>query len=238
MKSTSGPVILDQTTCEKDLGIMIDSELGFDVHISLAVKKANAKLAMIRRTFVYMDKKMLVQLYTALVRPIIEYGNIIWSPHLQRHIKQLEGVQHRATKLLSSLSSLPYSERLKELNLPSLSYRRMRGDAIEMYKYCHNEYQVTKSPFTYVRDANSQSITRDHGFKVRKEKTTTAVRTRFFGNRVSNMWNALPTDIVNAPSLNAFKNRLDDHWKSYRFVEDMRTIPFHRTVSNASINYW
>ncbi len=101
-----------------------------------------------------------------------------------------------------------------------------------------NSTQLTKNPFTYVRDLNSQSITRDHGFKVRKEKTTTAVRARFFGNRVANVWNALPADIVNSESLNMFKNRLDDHWKAYRFVEDMRTIPFHRTVSNASINYW
>ena len=131
MMSTSGPVILDRTPCEKDLGIMIDSDLEFDEHISLAVRKANTKLAMIRRTFVYMDEKMLVQLYTSLVRPILEYGNVIWSPHLQSHIKQLEGVQHRATKLLSSLSNLPYEERLKKSNLPSLSYRRMRGDAIK-----------------------------------------------------------------------------------------------------------
>ncbi len=58
MMSSSGPVILDETPCEKDLGIMIDSELDFDEHISLAVKKANAKLAMIRRTFVYMDKQI------------------------------------------------------------------------------------------------------------------------------------------------------------------------------------
>ena len=210
----------------------------FDMHISQAVKKANAKLAIIRRSFVYIDEKILVQLYTSLVRPILEYGNVIWSPHLQSHIKQLEGVQHRATKLLSSLSGLSYPERLKTLNLPSLSYRRMRGDAIEMYKYCHNNYSVSEKPFTLVRDVNNQIVTRDHGFKIRKEKNKTALRTRFFGNRVANMWNALPSNIVNSPSLNAFKNRLDDHWKNYHFVEDMRTIPFHRTVSNASINYW
>ncbi len=108
----------------------------------------------------------------------------------------------------------------------------MRGDAIEMYKYCQKNYQVTKNPFTYVRDSNTQSITRDHGFKVRKEKNTTA------GNRVANTWNALLADIVNSDNLNMFNNRLDDHWKAYRFVEDMRTIPFHRTVNNASINFW
>ena len=114
----------------------------------------------------------------------------------------------------------------------------MRGDAIEMYKYCHENYNVSKKPFTLVSDINNQSVTRNHGFKVRREKNTKTVRSRFFGNRVANIWNALPASIVNAPSINAFKNRLDEHWKSYRFIEDMRTIPFHRTVSNASINFW
>ncbi len=105
MKSKSSVVTLQETTCEKDLGILVDNSLSFDKHICEAIKKANKKLAMIRRTFVYLDKKMLVQLYTSLVRPIIEYGNVIlWSPHLQYHVNQLEGVQHRATRMLSSLA--------------------------------------------------------------------------------------------------------------------------------------
>ncbi len=121
MMSNSSAVTLEETTCEKDLGILVDNTLSFDQHICEAVKKANKKLAMIRRTFVYLDKKMLVQLYTSLVRPILEYGNVIWSPHLQSHIQQLEGVQHRATKMLASLANMPYTQRLTELNLPSLA---------------------------------------------------------------------------------------------------------------------
>ena len=113
MASSSGQVTLEQTTCEKDLGVLVDDKLSFDEHISQAVKKANSKLAMIRRTFTHMDKNMLVQLYTSLVRPILEYGNVIWSPHLQSHITQLEGVQHRATKMLSSIPHLTYPDRLK-----------------------------------------------------------------------------------------------------------------------------
>ncbi len=238
MISNSGTVTLEETTCEKDLGILVDNALSFDKHICEAVKKANKKLAMIRRTFVHLDRKMLVQLYTSLVRPLLEYGNVIWSPHLQNHIKQLEGVQHRATKMLSSLANLPYEERLRELDLPSLAYRRMRGDAIEMYKYCHGDYNVHKKPFNLYSEVQSQSVTRDHGFKVKKEKNSSAIRSRFFGNRVANIWNALPADIVNATSLDAFKNRIDKHWKPYHFIEDIRTI-IHRTNSNTSINsYW
>ncbi len=238
MISKPSDVTLDETECEKDLGIMMDNTLSFDQHICEAVKKANKKLAMIRRTFVYLDKKMLVQLYTSLIRPILEYGNVIWSPHLQSHIKQLEAVQHRATKMLSSLANLPYTQRLRELNLPSLAYRRMRGDAIEMYKYCQGEYSVHKKPFNLFSEVQSQSITRDHGFKVKKEKNNLAIRSRFFGNRVANIWNALPANVVNATSLNAFKNKIDEHWKPYYFIEDIRTTAY-RTNSNASINcYW
>ena len=113
---------------------------------------------MVRRTFVYLDKKMVVQLYTSLVRPILEYGNVIWSPHLQSHIKQLEKVQHRATKLLSCLADMPYEQRLEELKLPSLAYRRMRGDVIEMFKYCQGEYSVHKKPLKGLIYKNLQNV--------------------------------------------------------------------------------
>ncbi len=55
---------LQELTCEKDLWILVDNTLSFDKHICEAIKKANKKLAMLWRTFVYLDKKMPVQLYT------------------------------------------------------------------------------------------------------------------------------------------------------------------------------
>ncbi len=65
MTPPSGQVFLESTTFEKDLGGWIDNTLSFDERINKAVKRANAKLAMIRRTFTYMDKKMLCS-YTHL----------------------------------------------------------------------------------------------------------------------------------------------------------------------------
>ncbi len=123
------------------------------------------------------------------------------------------------------MANLPYEERLKMLKLPSLSYRRMRGDLVEVYKYCHGLYDVHRKPFTLMREANEDSITRDNGFKIYKEKSNLASRGNFFGNRVANAWNSLPTNIVQAPSLNSFKNLLDKLWEPYMYTEDMRTIP-------------
>ena len=144
----------------------------------------------------------------------------MWSPSLQHHIKSIEAVQHRATRLILGLANLPYEDQLKELQLPSLSYRRMRGDMVEVYKYCHGLYDVHQKPFTLMREANQDSITRDDSFKIYKEKSNLATRVNFFGNRVANAWNSLPTNIVQAPSLNSFKNLIDKFWEPYMFTEE------------------
>ena len=76
----------------------------------------------------------------ALVRPHVEYANSIGSPYKKRDIEAIEKVQKRATKLVISLEKLPYRERLLQLNLHTLKYRRLRGDMIEVYKITHDMY--------------------------------------------------------------------------------------------------
>ncbi len=95
-------------------------------------------------------------------------------------------------------------------------------------------FDVTKKPFTLMKEFNCETATRDNGFKIRKEKCKSDCRSKFFGNRIANLWNSLPAEIVNSPSINAFKNRLDAHWRQYQFVTDMRNIPT-RTNSNSNL---
>ena len=66
------------------------------------------------------------------MRPHLKYGNIIWGPHYKED-QALQKVQKRATKLIPSIQNLPYEERLRQLNLPSLMHRRRRGDMIQIY---------------------------------------------------------------------------------------------------------
>jgi len=77
------------------------------------------------------------QLYTVMVRPHQEYGNVVWHPQLPKGIDLIEAVQHRATKMVPALHNFLYADRLKRMDLPSLMYRRLRGDVIETYKYLH-----------------------------------------------------------------------------------------------------
>jgi len=53
-------------------------------------------------------------------------------PLQKRDIEAIEKVQKRATKLVISLKKLPYKERLSQLNLHTLKYRRLRGDTTEV----------------------------------------------------------------------------------------------------------
>ena len=122
----------------KGLGVILDAELKFDEHISVKVKKANAIAGLIRRTFSYLDGPLFKKLFTTFVRPHLEYGQVIWTPRLKKYITILENVQRRATKLVDGFYHMSYSERLKKLNLPSLVYRRARGDMIEIFKHFHS----------------------------------------------------------------------------------------------------
>ena len=127
----------------------------------------------------------------------------------------VEKVQRRATKCVPGLKELNYEERLKSMNLPSLSYRRKRGDLIEAYKLTHGYYSTNKN--LLILDKTNR--TRGHSYKVEKQRCNTSMRQHFFANRVVNQWNSLPASVVEAPSLNSFKTRLDKHFINEMFRE-------------------
>ena len=75
---------LQETTLEKDLGVHMDSELKFSQHLERQVNKANRLLGLIRRSFDYLDGDTMKLLFTALVRPHLEFGNCVWAPYLEK----------------------------------------------------------------------------------------------------------------------------------------------------------
>jgi ribonuclease P/MRP protein subunit RPP40 len=209
-------VPLESVSAVKDLGVLVDDKLSFSCHINSAVLKANRLLGLLKRCFGHMDKMTLTKLYKAIVRPHLEYANIVWHPKFKKDVENLEKVQHRFTRFFPGLRSLTYEERLRHLQLPSLVYRRLRGDAIEAYKYLHNMHNAGCSTF-FVKADQCGIKTRGHSCKLQKFSCRTRLRSNFYAVRTVNRWNSLPEEIVNAPSVNAFKNRLDKHWSHLMF---------------------
>ena len=118
----------------KDLGVYIDENLNFEKQVAECAKKANGILASIKRTLKFINGDTIKLLYKSLVRPILELTDSIWTPYKLKHIRSLEGVQRRATKLVPAIKNLPYEDRLRSLDLPTLVYRRSRGDMISTFK--------------------------------------------------------------------------------------------------------
>ena len=92
-------------------------------------------------------------LFTALIRPHLEFGYVAWAPRYQKDILLIEDVLRRAAKIVLGLTDLKYSERYKCMNLPSMKYRQEMGDMIETYKYTHGLYNVENNLLE--RDAES-----------------------------------------------------------------------------------
>lgn len=201
--------MLTKLSKERDLGVIIDEDLSFDIHISEMVKRANQMLGIIKRNFKGLDRNSLLAIYKSMVRSKLEYAHSVWNPHKQKHIKMIERVQRRATKLMPGLRDLSYTERLKCLKLPTLAFRRIRGDMIEVYKIMHGVYDERACPGL---QRSGYCKTRGHDYKLFKVFANKTVRQHFFTHRVVNVWNSLPEELVHAQSLNGFKNRLDSFW--------------------------
>ena len=181
----------------------------FKKHIDTKVAKASQTLAVIRKSFPRIPETTFIQLYKGLVRPHLEYASSVWSPYLVKDITKIDNVQRRATKWLPSTKNLPYEVRLRKLGLPTLKYRRLRQDMIQVYKITHSP-EVAR---TSLLEINTTSQTRGHSLKLTKKRALTNMQLHSFSHRVVDVWNALPHWVVNSVSLNAFKSNINMLWR-------------------------
>jgi len=209
--------LLESVKAERDLGVIVDEDLHFEDHINEIVKRANRISGLLIRTITYKDKCIMVPLFKALVRPILEYGNAVWCPKLRKHINEIENVQRRFTKCIIGQKDLTYEERLKWLGLPSLEFRRLRGDMIEVFKILHHIYDPKTTQNLLHKADSSLTVTRGHDLRLTKKSVKSSRFQQFFTNRVINTWNSLPQEAVSVDSVNAFKGRLDKFLASQVF---------------------
>jgi ribonuclease P/MRP protein subunit RPP40 len=129
-----GEINLEKVEVERDLGVVVTSDLKCSEQCGYVYNKASKILGMLNRTIKYKETKIMLNLYKTLVRPHLEYCVSAWSPHYSKDKHVLERVQHRFTRMIKEVRELTYEQRLKRLKLWTLEERRNRGDLIEVFK--------------------------------------------------------------------------------------------------------
>ena len=142
-----------------------------------------------------MDKYQFLRLYKALVRPHLDFADIIYFPTTKKNKQIVENVQRRATRLVPGFKELDYETRLKELNLPTLQYRRDRGDLIFVFKILHNLVDIDYSLFFSKKSDGHEINTRGHSLKLHKPRASKNIRINAFSHRIIDNWNALLENI-------------------------------------------
>ena len=179
-----------------------------------------------------MDEQCFSTIFKSLIRPHIEYANQLWSPHLKKHITSLENFQRRATKLIPGFKDIEYKERLRKLKIPTLAYRRLRGDMIELYKILTEKYGAAVSS-NFVTLRVNESDTRGHHLKIFKERCRLNIKKNSFIHGCTDVWNSLPQSVVGAPSVQSFETKIDKLWQNHPIKLDYTAPPLSWKPSDA-----
>ena len=169
----------------------------------LAAQKANHTLGSIKRSMTSRLREMILPLYSALVRPHLEYCVQFWTPQFKID-RDLLGVQQKATKLIKGLEHLPYEERLSNLGLFSLRERRLRGDLINVYKHLMGGGRQMDEARLLTLCSDK---TRSNGLELEHRKFHTLMCKNFM-LRMTEHWKRLSGEIMESSSMEIFKTHV------------------------------
>ncbi|CAH8641175.1 unnamed protein product [Dicrocoelium dendriticum] len=191
---------------QSDLGVLLSSDFKSSEHWKTAARKGFNMLWMIRRSFGIMTTDMFVRLFSAFVRPHLEYCVQACPPCLVRDKMAVERVLRSGTKMVYDLKKLTYPERLRKLDMFSMYYRRLRGDLVLTYRILMG--QIGPDLTGLFRPTRMPTL-RGHPLKLHKPRSDRVLATFRLSRRVIAYWNTLPADVVMAPTLKEFEHRLD-----------------------------
>lgn len=201
----------------RDLGVQLDTKLDFSIHREIVKKKAMSRLAFVRRVCranMSVDTSKL--LYTALVRSILEFASLIWSPHCVTHKNSIESVQKQTVIFLNkdymnreenNYQLAPYTERCAKFDLKPLARRRIETKVIFMHKIISGIYNSPTLRQTLSINWGTRTIRNPEFIRIPFFRTEYALQSSF--NTACRAYNHAVLFIDPTLPLSEFKSKLE-----------------------------
>jgi hypothetical protein len=187
---------LEKSEEERDIGVMITSNLKPSAQCAKAARTAQGVLGQITRAFHYRDRHVFMRLYKQYVRPHLEFSTQAWSPWTEADKSCLEKVQQRAVRQVSGLTATTYEGKLLELDLPTLEERRHQADMCMVHKILHGKGDL-KAVTWFEMAGQGVRATRagSDPLNIKVKHGRLDMRRNFFSVRVIDSWNQIPSDM-------------------------------------------
>ena len=201
-----GNTIIEEVTHHKHLGITLQQNAKWHIHIQEILTKAKKKVDILRGLMYRLNRKSIEKLYISYIRPILEYGDTVWDGCSEYEKKELEKVQQSALRvILGAKKGTSHDLLYAETNLEKLDTRRTRHKLIQFFKIHHG---LAPSTLTDLVPCLTKDKTQ---YKLRKpinigtyQSHTESLHKSFFPSTIRS-WNSLPDEVKSIPTLEQFK---------------------------------
>ena len=205
---------IDSVQEHKHLGLIIRNDLTWNSHINTVVEKSTKLVNIMRSVQHRLQRSTLETIYTSFIRPILEYGDIVWSNCTQTEEQLLESVQLDAARVVTgAMKGTSNTQLYIETGWESLHQRREKRKLVQLYKIINDQAPQ------YLKDSLPQVVRNRTSYNFRNQHNLTPFRTRTSSHNNSffpyttRLWNQLPLKIRKAEHITDFKFLLDKHYK-------------------------
>jgi hypothetical protein len=202
---------ISSVTSHKHLGVVLSDDCGWHSHIEYIKEKAWKRIHIMRKLKFTLDRKSLEMIYISFIRPILEYADVIWGNCSRGDKDDLEKIQNEAARIVTGASKLISLRNLyREIGWESLETRRNNHKLILFYKMYHGytpSYLASLLP-PLVGEVSMYSLRNSENVSYLPCRTN-LYKESFLPSTI-NLWNSLPTELRNSPSVSAFKQSISN----------------------------
>ena len=225
---------IEPTSVVRDLGVLVDTQLSWDSHISHIVNQGRKMSFWILNAFKTRNKETMLLLFNSLIRSRLEYCCELWDRHNIKTISQIEQIQKIFTSKINEAKDINYWDRLKVFNIFSLQRRRERQRIILIWKirngFVPNEIELEFQ--VNIRTSKEIAVVKP---MPRIRGKMLSIYEESFSIRSAKLWNKVPSIIQNEASLISFKIKLDN-WLSL-FPDEPPVLGYYHPTLNSILDH-